>query len=59
MRFDEILDRLASLPENSITFYDQAGVAVSKRYPEVLADILHAVVRLREWGVEPGLRVGI
>ena len=59
MRFDEILDRLASFPENSITFYDQAGVPVTKRYPEVLADIRQTVVRLQEWGVEPGMRVGI
>lgn len=59
MRFDEILDRLASFPENSITFYDKSGVAVSKRYPEVRADILQGVERLRQWGVEPGMRVGI
>ena len=59
MRFDEILERLASFPENSITFYDKSGVAVSKRYPEVHADILHASERLRQWGVEAGMRVGI
>lgn len=59
MRFDEILDRLASFPENSITFYDPSGVAVSKRYPEVLADIRQAIARLQQWGIGPGMRVGI
>src|SRR5688572_2201896 len=59
MKFDEILDRLGSFPENSITFYDRAGMAAMKRYPEVLADVRKAVVRLQECGVEAGMRVGI
>ena len=59
MRLDEILDRLASFPQNTITFYDQSGVAVSKSYPEVLADVQQAVARLKRLGLEAGMRVGI
>jgi acyl transferase domain-containing protein/long-subunit acyl-CoA synthetase (AMP-forming) len=59
MKLDEILDRLASFSDNTISFYDQSGVAVSKSYPEVLADVQQAVAQLQRWGVEAGMRVGI
>jgi len=59
MEFAEILDRLASFPQNTITFYDQAGEVVHKSYPAVQADVLLTVDRLRQWGVGPGMRVGI
>lgn len=59
MRLDEILDRLASFPHNTITFYDQSGVALSKSYPEVLADVRQTVAQLQRLGLEAGMRVGI
>src|ERR1700752_2424403 len=59
MRLDEILDRLASFPQNTITFYDQSGVAVSKSYPEVLSDVRETVAQLQRLGLEAGMRVGI
>lgn len=59
MHFAEILDRLSSLPENSITFHDQAGEAAHKSYPAVAADVLGTLAQLRQWGVEPGMRIGI
>jgi acyl transferase domain-containing protein/long-subunit acyl-CoA synthetase (AMP-forming) len=59
MRLDEILDRLASFPHNTITFYDQSGVAVIKSYPEVFEDVRQTVAQLQNWGIEAGMRVGI
>ncbi len=59
MKLDEILDRLASFPGNTITFYDQSGVALSKSYPEVLADVRQTVAQLQRRGLEEGMRVGI
>lgn len=59
MRFAEIPDRLSSFPDNTITFYDAAGNVVRKGYESVLVDLRQTIARLEQWGVEPGMRVGI
>ncbi|HYW73049.1 MAG TPA: beta-ketoacyl synthase N-terminal-like domain-containing protein, partial [Pyrinomonadaceae bacterium] len=59
MQFAEILNRLSSFPENTITFYDRAGEVVQQSYPAVQADVRRAVDQLQQWGVGPGMRVGI
>lgn len=59
MRFADLPDRLASFPDNTITFYDAAGNVLRKSYPSVLDDVRQTIARLQQWGVEPGMRVGI
>jgi long-subunit acyl-CoA synthetase (AMP-forming) len=59
MELSKIIGRLPSFKDRGITYYDQDGQAVRKTYPEVHADVRQAVERLRGWGVEPGMRVGI
>jgi acyl transferase domain-containing protein/long-subunit acyl-CoA synthetase (AMP-forming)/acyl carrier protein len=59
MRFADIPDRLSAFPHNVITFYDAAGNVVRKDYRSVLHDLRQTIARLEQWGVEPGMRVGI
>ncbi len=59
MNFADILDRLSTFPQYTITFYDETGAVVHKNYHTVRADALRAASLLQQWGVEPGMRVGI
>lgn len=59
MNFSELMQRLASFPERSITFYGESNEVVSKPYPEVYADVQRIAAQLRSWGVKAGMRVGI
>ena len=59
MHFAEILDRISSLPELTIAFYDEAGEVVRKSYPTVHADVVRTIDQLQRWGVKPGMRIGI
>jgi len=59
MDLKKVMEKLAAFPEQSISFYGVDGRVVRKTYPEVRVDILGAVERLRSWGIEPGMRVGI
>jgi long-subunit acyl-CoA synthetase (AMP-forming)/acyl carrier protein len=59
MDLNKLLERLESFPERNISFYDEAGALVRKSYPSVGADVRAAMEKLRGWGVEAGMRVGI
>jgi amino acid adenylation domain-containing protein len=59
MDLQKVMEKLAAFREQSISFYGVDGRVVRKTYPEVRVDILGAVERLRSWGVEPGMRVGV
>jgi long-subunit acyl-CoA synthetase (AMP-forming) len=59
MDLNKLLERLESFPERGISFYDEAGGLVRKSYPSVGADVRAAMEKLRQWGVEAGMRVGI
>jgi amino acid adenylation domain-containing protein len=59
MDLKKVMEKLAAFPEQSISFYGVDGRVVRKPYTEVRVDILGAMERLRGWGVEPGMRVGV
>ncbi|HEX8087593.1 MAG TPA: AMP-binding protein, partial [Blastocatellia bacterium] len=59
MDMTKIFERLASFPDQSISFYDDENVVRRKSYPHVLEDVRLVVERLTGWGVETGMRVGI
>lgn len=59
MDLKKVMEKLAAFTEQSISFYGVDGRVVRKSYPEVRVDILDAMERLRSWGVEPDMRVGI
>ncbi|HVG17621.1 MAG TPA: condensation domain-containing protein, partial [Blastocatellia bacterium] len=54
-----MIDNLASAADNTITFYDCEDKIVTKNYASVHAAVMNAVNRLRRWGVEEGMRVGL
>lgn len=59
MDLARILERLAGFPEQFITFYDEEGRIARKSYPDVKADVEHAIQRLMGREVKAGMRVGI
>src|SRR5688572_5584930 len=59
IKLREIVDGLTQLPNNSISFFDTRGQLVKKEYPALHTDVKHAAEKLRGWGVEAGMRVGI
>ncbi len=59
LKLREIVDGLTRLPNNSISFFNTRGKLVKKNYPALHTDVKHAAAKLREWGVEAGMRVGI
>lgn len=59
IKLREIVDGLTRLPNNSISFFDVRGKLVKKEYPALHNDVKHAAEKLRGWGVEAGMRVGI
>ena len=59
IKLREIVDGLTQLPNNSISFFNTRGQLVKKEYPALHTDVKHAAEKLRGWGVEAGMRVGI
>jgi len=59
LKLREIIDGLTRLPNNSISFFNARGEVVKKEYPVLHTDVKHAVEKLRGWGVETGMRVGL
>ena len=59
IKLREIVNGLTQLPNNSIWFFDARGKLVKKDFPALHTDVKHAVEKLRGWGVEAGMRVGL
>lgn len=59
MDMTKIFDRLGLFPNQGISFYDDENLVRRKSYPQVLDDVREVVERLKGWGVECGMRVGI
>ena len=59
IKLREIVDGLTQFPNNSISFFDVRGKLVKKEFPVLHTDVKHAAEKLRGWGVEAGMRVGL
>jgi long-subunit acyl-CoA synthetase (AMP-forming) len=58
MDLHKLTDRLRELPEQGISYY-QGKHVIRKSYPELLVAIDVMQTRLCDWGVRPGMHVGI